>query len=146
MSKASTIAAAISARLATITVANGYSTDIGLTVFRGRRKLDESHIPCAVLVEGDDRIDAAKRDEVKTVQQYFIEGHAECDPDNPNDTAHLILADIKRAVFGGDTTFGNTVRNLNYAGRSIQPREDGLAIVSASIEIGAEFVEQLSNP
>lgn len=148
MSKASSMAQMIVTRLATINIANGYATDIGVRVFRGRMNLVPEELPCVILVEGEDTVQDTKKTEVKVRQNYIIEGHDECDPSNPNDKAHLILADLKRAIFGVDPTFGGEVRpsELQYAGRQISVREDGTALVAASISINITFVEDLANP
>lgn len=148
MSKASTLAQKVSDRVSTISIANGYSTDIGLRVFRGRANLVPEELPCIVIVEGEDEIQDTKKTEVKVRQSYQIEGHSECDPLHPNDTAHLILADLKKSVFGVDPSFDGAVRpsELEYGGRQIGVREDGTAFVSASINIRITFVENLAEP
>lgn len=156
MSKASDIAANLSTILAGITVAGGYKTDIGANVFRGKLKIDEADVPCSVLDEGGDRpksdgssanVPAAiKLKPVQLLQRYHASGHVVCDPDNPNDAAHLVLEDLKRAIFAGDRTLGGVVRNIHYVGRDIGRREDGLALVSAVIAFDVEFVEDLTAP
>jgi hypothetical protein len=147
MSKASEVAAAFSARLSNISIANGYSTDIGTAVFRGRQTIEQSELPAIVLVEGEDSVlDARpKQSRVKLAQRYIFEGHDACDPLQPNDTAHLILADLKRAIFT-EPTFGGMLYELNYIGRNIGVRPDGTAIVAASIEVEAVYSEDLHNP
>lgn len=146
MSTASTVAAAIDARLAEITVAGGYLTNIGAKRFRGRRALPKDAPPCVVLVEGDDIVRGEQGPHVKLDQVYILEGWVACDPDNPNDAAHEVLADLKRAIFSGDRTFGRLVRELHYRGRTIGVRPDGSAVVSANIEIAVEFAENLADP
>lgn len=147
MSKAADIASALSNRIALISGVNGYATDIGQRVFRGRMVIDQSEVPCTVLVEGEDRKeDDSGKNLVKLAQRYIIEGHAVCDPDQPNDAAHNVLSDIKRAIFGGDRRLGNMVSEIRYIGRNIGPRPDGTALVAASIEIEVVFVEDLTNP
>lgn len=151
MSIANDIALAVSARLETITIANGFSTDIGLKVMRGRKRLDPSNLPCAVLIERDDKPEkqTGQRDpSVKVAQVYILEGHAACDPENPNDMGHLIIADIKKAIFSSKLTYGNgqQIYEVIYAGRTIAPREDGMAVVAAAVEISVDFVERLANP
>lgn len=146
MSIASEIALAIHDRLTQITVANGYLTDAGLRVFRGRRTLDERDVPCIVLMEDIDEVQDAKMNLVKLHQRYVVEAHSTCDPNNPNDKAHELLTDLKKAVFAGDKTFGGKVRNLFYRTRRIGPREDGSALVFASVTFDAEFSEDLTNP
>lgn len=151
MSIANDIAMAVFSRLENITVANGFATDIGLKVFRGRKRLDESHIPCAVIIERPDTPEkqSSQRDPVAKIgQKYVLEGHAACDPDNPNDMGHKIVADIKKAIWEEKLTFGadQKVYAVMYEGKTISPREDGVAVVSAAVEISVEFVETLSNP
>ncbi len=146
MTHARDIALALDTRLRGIAPAAGYRTPMGERVYRGRRRLNEEHIPCIVLIESDDEPQDHRPGRVKLAQRYLIEGHTPCDPDNPNDAAHDILSDLKRAIFAGDDTLGGLVRTLKYLGRSIEPREDGLSLVSASIEIEVDYIEDLSNP
>lgn len=142
------IAAELSARLARISVANEFNTNIGARVFRGRHKIDDSQVPCAVLFEGQDGVANLKNKltELKIDQGYVLGGYDRCDADNPNDKAHLIIKDLKRAVFDGDATLGGKVRIVEYIGRDIGPRADGVAIVFAVIEINVEYAENLLNP
>lgn len=145
---AKTLAATLTARFATITVANGYLTDIGLRGFRGKLLLDETQVPCFVIREGDDAVQEQTRTKARILQRYAVEGHDVCDPDNPNDKAHDILRDIKACMFSpsADRTFGGVVRNVFYRGRVIGPRDDGIAFVSASVEFDLEFAEELTDP
>lgn len=151
MSIANDVALAVFARVQNITIANGYATDVGLKVMRGRKRLDESHLPCIVLIERPDAPEKQnmQRDPlVKVNQKYVIEGHAACDPDNPNDVGHQIITDIKKAIWKEKLTFGTDqkVYTVMYEGKTISPREDGIAVVSAAVEISVDFVECLSNP
>lgn len=147
MSVASDLALELSSRLSTITVANGYLTDIGLSVKRGKRRLSPEDAPFIVLQEGDDRAEGRTRRTAKLAQQYTAEAHMVCaDPEHPNDTAHLMLADLKRAIFSGDFRFDNRVAELNYIGRAIGAREDGTNLCFASITFELVFSEDLTNP
>lgn len=153
--RARDVALHLSGLLASITAANGFETDIGRAVYRGKRKIDDTAPPCAVLIEGEDTPgDVQGAVSQKITQSYVLGGYAPCDPDNPNDVAHQIIADIKRAVFStkdatraeqiqGTCTFGGRVKRVSYRGRDIGPRADGLAIVFAVVHIDVEFVEQL---
>lgn len=155
--KASDIAAHITSILQTITTANGYNTNIGQTVYRGRLKHDEDRVPYAVLIEGEDR-PADHRDvrDVKVAQDYVIGGYVACDPDNPNDAAHAVIKDIKKAIFTSDLAWQppapgsrgigqGRVKSLIYRGRDIGPRADGKAIVFAVVHITVEFAEDLTD-
>jgi hypothetical protein len=141
------IAAHLAGVLAGITKANGYKTDIGLRVYRGRRKIDDTLVPCGVLIEGEDRPgENVGRDTLKIVQSYVLGGYAPCDPDHPNDTAHDIISDIKKAVFSHpDGRLGGRSNKVRYVGRDIGPRTDGVAIVFAVVHIEVDFAETLSD-
>lgn len=141
--------------LSGITKANGCETDIGTRVFRGKRKIDDTQVPCAVIIEGEDKPGNTQGSAAQQItQSYVLGGYAECDPDNPNDVAHQILADIKHAVFSvtnptraeqisGTTTLGGKVKSVTYTGRDIGPRTDGVPIVFAVVHIDVVFVEHL---
>ena len=147
LTTAESIANEMSARLSQISIANGYNTDIGLRNFRGRLKIDQEDIPCCVLVEGGDTV--GKSNGLKNVQifqEYVLGGYALCDPDNPNDMAHKIIKDLKRAVFADGTTWGGRVRSIEYKGRNIGPRSDGVSVVFAVIHVVVEYAEDLTQP
>lgn len=151
LQRAEDIGTELSTRLAACTKALGAETDLGLKVYRGRRHVDDTMLPCAVVIEGDD---APARGNVKTQvkldQRYVLFAYVPCDPDNPNDAAHAAIRDMKRALFKTngvpDNRLGGKVRDLEYLGRDIGPRSDGSAFVLAAIEVGVEYVEDLANP
>jgi hypothetical protein len=141
------IAAELATRLAQITIANGYQTDIGLRIFDGRRRLDETQMPCIVMLEDDDEPSGQQAPNGKASLPWVIEGHTACDPDHPNVAGRKIVADLKKAVFSADLTFGDKrAIACRYDGRSISPRQDGLDVVSANIVIVIDVVENLAAP
>ncbi|MBF6987254.1 hypothetical protein [Cupriavidus sp. IK-TO18] len=150
MSKASDIAVELSNRIARITKANGFNTDIGLRVFRGKRAFSEDDLPCLVLVEGNDTPQDDALTAMVVSQRYVFEAHTECDPDHPNDAAHLVIADLKRAIFAGEPKLGmrlnGKAKGMTYKGRVIGAREDGAPTVFAGIHIDVLYVEDLTNP
>lgn len=146
MSIAKDILASVATRLLNVTVANGYATDCGSRVFKGRRRLDETHIPCIVLAEVDTKVVEGTRTNVRVTSRYVIEGHSVCDSDNPSDVGHDVISDIKKCIFSGDLRFGGSVRSVDFISQNIGLREDGLNIVSASIEIDLVFAEDLTSP
>lgn len=144
--KAADIAQYLTTLLSGVTVSNGYNTDIGLRVFRGKRSKVEEQVPCAVIIEGEDTPgESAGRDAIKITQDYVLGGYVECDPDNPNDAAHLVLKDIKRVLFKDGARMGGRVANVSYSGRDIGPRSDGVAIVFAVVHISIVFAETLAD-
>jgi len=149
--KSEDVANAVVARLATISIANGFETDIGLKIQRGRRKFPaDSDPPVIQFIEGDDAVeDTAGRTRtalVKVEQTYVIDAFDVCDPDNPNTQAHKMIRDMKRAVFAADRTLGGIVSDVKYLGKDIGPRLDGIALVQARIVIAVCFAEDLSKP
>lgn len=148
LQNAELIALEISSRLAAIRLANGCETDIGATVYRGKRKVEDDASPCAVLVEGTDTVTdrPGKMATVKIEQSYVLGGYVACDADNPNDAAHGLIRDLKKAMFSDGGNFGGKVHLVSYKGRDIGPRTDGVPIVFALIEIGVTYIENLAQP
>ena len=152
--KSSDIAEYLTTVLQAIRVTNGYKTDIGATVYRGRLKHDEDRVPYCVLIEGEDRPqenDGGRLD--VTLEQDFVLGaYVLCNVDNPNDAAHLAIKDIKKAVFSsalarrpiaGARGANGRVAKLSYRGKDIGPRADGKNIVFAVVHITVTFAEDL---
>lgn len=157
MSLAKDISIAIATKLSDITVANGYNTDIGLSVYRGRRRVELANLPCCVIIEGEEEV----VDQIRTMtaqgysqrnvtgklnQTYTIEAILECDPDDPNDAAHDAIADIKVALYKGDLSLNGKVTAISYRGRVISAREEGFNAISGAVIIGLDFVENLNSP
>lgn len=143
------IAELIEARVGLISVANGYETDIGLRVLRGARKVDDAWVPCASIIEGTDdpqQSESLKAPSAKIEQDYVLGGYVRCDAQHPNDAAHKVIRDLKKAIFRDGATLGGKVSKVTYKGRDIGPRTDGVNIVFAIIEIGITYVENLSEP
>ena len=150
MTKAAQIAATLCTRLEAITQATGYATDAGLKVFRGKRHIDPTDLPCLILVENDDQAQTQNTTpsavQAKVRANYTVEAHSACDPNHPNDIAHDLIGDIKHALFAADLLLDNKLTALTYTGRTITPREAGLALVVASVSFSADYVEDLRNP
>jgi hypothetical protein len=146
--KASEVATNIATRIGTIRVTGGFETDVGSRVFRGRRNVDESAVPCAVIIEGNDTPTdrPGKLPTVSISQRYVIAAYLSCDPNNPNDAAHAAIRDIKKAIFDGDGDFGGKVLRVSYRGRDIGPRADGVPVVFVTVDIDVDYVEDLTNP
>jgi hypothetical protein len=152
LTRSEDIAELIAARMGTIQTTNGAETDAGRIVYRGRRKIEDTQVPCSVLVEGEDQPgeQSGRLMNCRIDQRYVLVAYDVCDPDNPNTKAHALLRDLKRAVFtsGGqpDMNFDKRVLKVVYRGRDIGPRADGGNIVMAVIEIDVEYVESLATP
>ncbi|WP_041646656.1 hypothetical protein [Aromatoleum aromaticum] len=152
MSKADTIAAAIATRLQTIRIANGYATDAGAAVYRGRTSFDAADVPCITIAEPEDEIEEQRDhpdgDGADLIARlpFTIEAFAACNPDAPNVAGHQLVADIKRAIFSADITLGGLAVTLRYLGRTIAPREPGARIVTVAVKIRVGYTENLAAP
>lgn len=142
----------IRTRLLTCTVAQGAETNLGTTVFRGRRAVSDDMIPCVSIIEGDDH-PARERGpgvNVKLDQRYVLYAYVPCDGNDPNLAAHAAIRDMKRAMFNSDgkpdERLGGKVFRCEYLGRDIGPRADGANFVLAVIEIGVHYAENLAAP
>lgn len=147
MSKANDIAAVIATRLATIRTSNGYETDAGQTVYRGKRNLSAGN--CITLFEGEE--DATRpRGEPYTanaIMHFIAEGVVACDPENPDIAGHKLVADIQKAIFSTDHTLSGLLASpIIYTGRVIQPRADGSPLVSAQVRLDATYTITPANP
>ena len=153
--KSSEVSQALFERLGVMTQANGAETNIGRKVYRGRKNLDDLAVPYTVLIEQTDTAQdrPGRLPSVSIEQRYLVVACLECDPDNPNDAAHAAIRDIKRAVFkpeadvspGAIGALGGRVKALHYRGKIIEQRVDGRPLVFVSVELAAEFVEDLTN-
>lgn len=151
LQRAEDIAAALKARIEALRQANGAETDIGAKVYQGRIRIDKTMLPCTVVIEADDAPDRVNVvASYQVAQRYVLMAYLVCDPDQPNVAAHKALRDLKRAVFltagKPDPRWGGTVKDVEYLGREIGPREDGEAMVVALIEIAVTYVENLGSP
>jgi hypothetical protein len=144
------VGALIKQRLETRTIAQGAETDLGATVYLGRRHVDDTMIPCTTLIEGPDEPGRGHVvDEYEVAQKYIVFAYVPCDANAPNTAAHAAIRDIKRALFrtaagGPDKNLGGQVRALRYLGRDIGPRADGAAFVVVGVEVEATYVEKMS--
>lgn len=152
INKAGEVAAIVSERMARIKIADGFETDIGQKIFRGRRKVSEDQVGtgCVSIIEGTDDVReqlGGRLAEARIKQLYGLVAYLRLRSDEePNDAAHRALRDMKRVIWAGDATFGGKVRAVSYRGRDMGLRDDGVDIMVAVLEIEVEFVETLITP
>lgn len=148
------VAAVLYQRLLAIQIANGYETNMGLTVFQGKTRVADEQVEqsgaCLSVIEGIDTIEnqaaRGRSPLVKIEQRYGLVGYAVCDPNAPNIAAHAMLRDMKKAVWSPPANWDDQVYSIVYKSRDIGPRADGVNIVMALLEIGVVYAEDLSNP
>ncbi len=147
------VSLALTERLEQCLKANGCETDLGRKVYRGRRSIDPSLVPCTVIIEGDDKVtdgESRRGAEVRVLQEFVLLAYVPAGVEHPSDAAHAAIRDLKRTLFRTagkpDRTLDGAVKFLHYHGRDIGPRADGGDSVVASIVVSVEYVEDLSNP
>ncbi len=146
----------IADRLAVITLANGYATDIGANVKRARKHLDESELPACVIHP------QPETPELKYGQSYQtmpvrIEGIVEYGDADPSAVSEQILGDLIKAVTEqpGTETSPNTgwVRSPQYdesihykgGGTDEYPDEERLT-VGAAVQIEVVYATKIGDP
>lgn len=138
----------LEARIAQITVANGYETDIGLNVLVGKRKLAaDDEIPCANIIDfaqnPKDLTKGAATD-AYVEQRFLVVGTAACeDKDRPNATGHKILRDIKKAIWKDGTTWGGLVGQIKFTGSDMGMRPEGGDFMQGAVSLTVSYVERL---
>lgn len=108
------------ARLAGITVANGYSTGIGANVLRAKKVIDEDDIPSCNVWPRPETAQKRYGQDV-CVMPILIEGIMEFGAENPSVISERILGDLKKAI--GDPAWS---RSPDYI--------DSIAYVSGGTE------------
>lgn len=141
----------VNRRVALCTQAQGAETDLGLTIFEGRRNPSTDSMPCAVIIEADDKpTHTGGASLVENTQRFVVYAYVPCDPLHPNRAARAAIRDLKRALFpnNGRRTcdWERTVQAVRYLGKDIGPRADGQAFVVGAVEFEVDFVENLAAP
>lgn len=85
------------ARLAVITVANGYATAIGSHVFRARKTVDPLELPATIVLPQPETVEYLYG-MLKCSMSLRIEGIAAFGTENPSVIAERILGDLKKCV------------------------------------------------
>lgn len=138
----------IAARLQQVRKANGYLTDLGTTVHDGKVSVSDNDVPCVCIIETGDSVQSrpGKLPAFNIGVRFALVAYVPCDPENPSVAARAATRDIRNAIFAGDGRFGGKARQVNYLGRQIGTRADGVAVVMAVVEIEIEYVDQPAAP
>lgn len=152
MSKANAVAEALKAMLAMISQTNGFATDAGAFVYRGKIVgQEEVNAPCVTLFEDEATVLSQKEKTVAVRVPYVAEASGPCDADNPNVMGQTLASDVCRALWPEtpNTTLNDLLMDdtgLAYAGHQILPRPPGQASVTVQVKFNATFVFNLSHP
>lgn len=156
MSKTNDIVKQLVERLGAIRRVDGFATDAGLNVSRGRPAVAGGAEEALDVFELEDQIEKQRVDgsgasdctavDTDLLLPINIEGYAVVAADQHMEVGHALVSDIKRAVFGGDMTWGGLATHTHYIGRTIDRRAEGANAVTVLVQIRIGCVEDLANP
>lgn len=153
---------AITESLSQINPENGYVNDLSSAVFRGRLYFGENDpLPMVSILEPplppDPIHSPAGSAKQVTDWDMLVQGFVADDPVNPTDPAHVLLADVRRALalerakeidadepnmFG----MGRAVRSLHLGSPVVRPSDDISAKAYFYLPITIKVAEDLSDP
>lgn len=140
----------ISDRCETIRVANGFHTDAGQQVFRGRMTFDAEvdTFPCISIFAHEEVIEQNSHDERMDVQlNIAVICHAPQDILNPLDIAEDLVADVKRAVLLlSNRNADGLCADIRYAGREAMVPDDGSNTTSVRVHFEVTYPEIYGDP
>lgn len=146
------IFAAVIARLELIQVANGYHTDAGLKVFRARRSLGKTDLPCVVVWDsGEEPVGESGNGNSRSItvlQRIGVEVHAAADRDETGEVLGLLKEDAKRAllIYDGLADDDGKLGVVEYEGAEPIPREDGGVSEAIRLNTAMKYPEARGNP
>ena len=134
---------AIETRMATITIANGYNTEIGKNVFRAIPKIDPSQLPaCDIfpLTETTERIGGGN---YLCTMSLNIVAIAKTESQNPSVLSEQILGDIRMALAG--LSFSSEAEDVSYAsgGTNDYSNKD---TVSITVNLIIKYFSKINDP
>ena len=130
--------------MATVTVANGYLTNMGLAHYNGRRSLTTEDAPCVTLIVGPDEIQEQSLTKARTKQRYGFSAFVPCDADSPNDAGQDAREDLLAVLFAGGDDLDGRVKRIEYVGHSMAPRADGDTVIQVVVEVDVTFSQSLT--
>jgi hypothetical protein len=141
---------ALSARVAVITVDNGFATDIGKAVYLGEgvELGDDDPAQVVAVVPGEDSTPFTGEN-VLVKWPVTIQALVKVSLDDPTAAIEMALGDIKRAVELDDRTLGGLLtrgQRLTRGATRTVFRQPGSTTAGVGITYLAPFLEQWGNP
>lgn len=152
---------ALTARIEAISEADGFNHTLAGKVFRGRLMFGDSDpLPLVAINEAPlpDEPIKSPRGDASWVGPWnlYIQGWIDDDKDNPTDPAHLLMADVRKAIamerrrglrkneiLGMD----GRVLDIRFGGCSVRPAEEFVsAYANFMLAVTLEIVENLDDP
>lgn len=149
---------ALRTRLEAIDGTGAYNTSAGGQIYIARGKVDQSVLPCLILVPGDETAapttgDGAPSGQSQAMRMSFevnVEGHVTAEQSNTGEQLEYIKADIKRAVLLFDSPTladGNfKIGPVGYLGSTPSPRDDGSQTESVQCRFRVTYTEKFGDP
>lgn len=148
----------LTAVLEGITPANGYVHDLTGKVFRGRTMFStDDPIPMVAILEAIEQQQPARIEQRGPVTtgpwELLIQGFADDDKDNPTDPAHVLMADVKKALGrhkknskGNLLGFGNKVTDMTFSPGVVRPPDERSSHCYFWLKLSVNLVEDVSEP
>jgi hypothetical protein len=154
----------LTAALQEITIANGYKTEIGQNVFRGRTIYGaEAPIPMLSILEVPIPLDQLPPPGdgplSKGPWELMIQGWVKDDKENPTDPAHVLMADVKQCLalemkktnYRGDDDrgilgLGRQVLKMYLGSGVVRPPDDVSSKAYFWLTMTLELAEDLEHP
>ena len=134
------------ARVAIITIANGYKTDCGANVERVRKNLDPSELPASVIWPGVEKAEQSYG-ELTCTMSIRVEGIAKFGSANPSVLSEKILADLKKCILSGWIRSPDYIDKIIYTGGGTDEYpDDGMISVGAFALFDVTYTQKLDDP
>lgn len=150
---------ALTAALQEITIANGYASDLGAHVYRGREYFgDDQPLPMVAILESPDEDfqEPAPRFSGANAGTWriFIQGWVEDEMENPTDPAHILMADVKKrlaiegklALKHNAFGMGGAVDSLAFTPGVVRPPDAISGRAYFWVVLHLRVVEDMTNP
>lgn len=130
---------ALATRLKTITIANGYNTDVGLRVYDWLdRDLAESELDALIYRDNSSQAVLESFDVQAHIVRVQIEGKTK---QARNTAARLraIVEDVLTAI-GTDSTFGDLALGAEYLGDALEIQQEDKIMGSVAIDLNIQYL------
>lgn len=150
------VMSALMEQLETITIANGYHTDLGARTYRARRSIDPAQLPAQSLFEeaevpNNGRVEQGA-DVFTTRLGFSVQAFVPCDVAQTGTQLGLAKADIKQCLMGWAKANGGVVDDdgkigaLTYRDSTALPRPEGSRCEAVSVSFEVMYQEAFGDP
>lgn len=150
----------LTAVLEGITVTNGYAHDLDGKVFRGRTLFsDDDPMPMVAILEAIEQQAPVRSDPREAMSnspwELMIQGFAVDDRKNPTDPAHLLMADVKKAIALHKRNdprsrdllgMGGRVTDLKISPGVVRPADERSSHCYFWLKLSVSLVEDMADP